>query len=104
MYLKENFLFKENSKDIRREDSGFKSKCTPLQYKPMEAFVKEFLYMIPNTKFWSVKDTFQKKLKKDIANIKQLPNFFVSQTKQVIFMKCLNNTVITFSWQRHKNR
>ena len=36
-------------------------------------------------------------VKKDIANIKQLPNFFVSQTKQVISMKCLNNTIITFS-------
>ena len=47
----------------------------------MEAFEKEFLDMIPNIKFRSVKDTFQKKLKEDIPKIKQSPNVFVFADK-----------------------
>ena len=43
----------------------------------METFEKEFLEMISNIKFRSVKDTFQKKLKEDIQKIKQSPNVFV---------------------------
>ena len=43
--------------------SEFKSKSTPPQCEYMEAFEKEFLDMIPNIEFRSVKDTFQKKLK-----------------------------------------
>ena len=51
----------------------------------MEAFEKEFLDMIPNIKFRSVKDTFQKKLKEDIAKIKQSPNnfFFADKTSNI---------------------
>ena len=47
----------------------------------MEAFEKAFLDIIPNIKFWSVKDTFQKKLKEDIPKIKQSPNVFVFADK-----------------------
>ena len=47
----------------------------------MEALKKEFLDMIPNIKFRSVKDTFQKKLKEDIPKIKQSPNVFVFADK-----------------------
>ena len=51
----------------------------------MEAFEKEFLDMIPNIKFRSVKDTFQKKLKEDIPKIKQSPNVFVFVNKSNIY-------------------
>ena len=37
--------------------------------------------MIPNIKFGSVQDTFQKKLKEDIPKIKQSPNVFVFADK-----------------------
>ena len=44
----------------------------------MEALEKEFLNMIPNIKFRSVKDTFQKKLKEDIPEKKQSLNISVT--------------------------
>ena len=47
----------------------------------MEASEKEFLDVIPNIKFRSVKDTFQKKLKEDIPKIKQPLNVFVFASK-----------------------
>ena len=47
----------------------------------MEAFEKELLDIIPNIKFRSVIDTFQKKLKEDIPKIKQSPNVFVFADK-----------------------
>ena len=51
----------------------------------MEAFEKEFLDMILNIKFRSVKETFQKKLKKHIPKRKQSPNafFFVDKTSNI---------------------
>ena len=39
----------------------------------METFKKEFIEIITNIEFWSVKDTFQKKLKEDILK-KQAAN------------------------------
>ena len=47
----------------------------------MEAFEKELLEIIPNIKFRSVKDAFQKKLKEDITKIKQSSNVFVFADK-----------------------
>ena len=41
-----------------------------------EAFEKEFIDMIPNIKFRSVKDTFQKKLEEDIPEAKYSSNVF----------------------------
>ena len=70
------FLQEKHESDIRQEDFGFKSQNTPPQCEHMEAFEKAFLDIIPNIKFWSVKDTFQKKLKEDIPKIKQSPNVF----------------------------
>ena len=61
--------------------SGLNKKTTPPQCKYMEAFEKEFLDMIPNIKFRSVKDTFQKKLEEDIPKMKQSPNVFVFADK-----------------------
>ena len=52
-------------------------KSTPPQCKHMEAFENQFLDIIPNIKFRSVKVPFQKKLKEDISKIKQSPNVFV---------------------------
>ena len=60
------FLQEKHESDIRREDFGFKSKITPPQCEHMEAFEKELLDIIPNIKFRSVKDAFQKKLKEVI--------------------------------------
>ena len=75
------FLQEKHESDIRREDFRFKSKSTPSQYEHMEGFEKELLDIIPNIKFRSVKDTFQKKLKEDIPKIKQSPNVFVFAEK-----------------------
>ena len=47
----------------------------------MEAFEMELLDIIPNIKFRSVIDAFQKKLKEDIPKIKQSPNVFVFADK-----------------------
>ena len=47
----------------------------------MEAIKKELFDIIPNIKFRSVKDAFQKKLKEDIPNIKQPPNVFFFSDK-----------------------
>ena len=47
----------------------------------MEAFKKKFLYVIPNIKLRSVKNTFQKELKGDIPKIKQSWNAFVFPDK-----------------------
>ena len=83
--LESPFLLEEkHESNIRREDFGFKSKST--EY--VEAFEKESLDMIPNIKFRSVKDTFQKKLKEDIRKIKQSPNVFVfaDQTSNIYEM------------------
>ena len=60
------FLHKKYESDILRKDFGVKSKSAPPQYQHMETFEKEFIEMIPNIKFRSVKDTFQKKLKEEI--------------------------------------
>ena len=46
----------------------------------METFKKEFIEIITNIEFWSVKDTFQKKLKEDILK-KQAANFVVFADK-----------------------
>ena len=61
----------------------------------MEAFEKEFLDIIPNIKFRSVKDKFQKKLKQDIPKIKQSPNVFVFADKA--------SNIYEMSEQQHKN-
>ena len=66
---------------LEEKNSGLNKKNTPPQCKHMEAFEKEFLDMIPNIKFRSVKDTFHKKLKEDIPKIKQSPNVFVFANK-----------------------
>ena len=71
------FLQAKHENDIQREDFEFKSKITPPQCEHMEAFEKELLDIIPNIKFRSVKDAFQKKLKEEIPKIKQSPNVFV---------------------------
>ena len=71
----------------------FKSKNTPLQFKYIETFEKEFSYMIPGIKFRSIKDTFQKNVIEDIANLKQSPNVLPLQKKPVISTKCLNNNI-----------
>ena len=70
------FLQEKHEADTWREDFGFKLKSIPAQCEHMEAFEKEFLNTIPNIKFRFGKDTFQKKLKKDIPKIKQSPNLF----------------------------
>ena len=75
------FLQEKHKSDIWREDFRFKSKITPPQCEHMEGFEKELLDIIPNIKFRSVKDAFQKKLKEDIPKIKQLPNVFVFANK-----------------------
>ena len=60
----------------------------------MEAFETEFLHMIPNIKFRSVKDTFQMKLKEGIPKIKQSPNIFVFAEK--------TSNIYEMSDQQHK--
>ena len=75
------FLQEKHESDIRREDFGFNSKTTPPQCEHMEALEKELLDIIPNIKFRSVKDAFQKKLKENIPKIKQPPNIFVFSDK-----------------------
>ena len=60
------FLQKRHESDNRREDFGFKSKITSPLCEHMEAFEKELPDIIPNIKFRSVKDAFQKKLKEVI--------------------------------------
>ena len=70
MLWKAHFFLQENHEsDIRRKEFGFKLKNTLSQCKYMEAFEKEFLDMMPNIKFRSVKDTFQKKLREDFPKI-----------------------------------
>ena len=70
MLRKAHFFLQENHEtDIRRKEFGFKLKNTLSQCKYMEAFEKEFLDMMPNIKFRSVKDTFQKKLREDFPKI-----------------------------------
>ena len=49
------FLQEKHESDIGREDFEFKSKSTPPQCKHMEALKKEFLGMITNINFRSVK-------------------------------------------------
>ena len=73
----------------------------------MEALEKEFLDIITNIKFRTVRDTFQMKLEKDIPkNSKnQLSKVLFLQTKQVIFLKYTNNNIKNFfmtTSQRHK--
>ena len=60
------FLQEKYESDILRKGFRFKSKSAPPQYQHMETFEKGFIEMIPNIKFRSVKDTFQKKLKEEI--------------------------------------
>ena len=88
------FLQVKHESDIRKENFGFKSENTPPQCEHMEAFKKEFLDMIPNIKFRSVKDTFQKKLKEDIPKIKQSSNVFVFADK--------TSNIYDMSEQQHK--
>ena len=76
MRWKAHFFLKKHDSDTRSEDFRFKSKGTPPQCKDMEAIGEEFLDMKPNIKFRSIKYIFQKKLKEDIAKIKQSPNIF----------------------------
>ena len=51
------FLQEKYESDIWRENFGFTSKSNPSQCNHIEAIEKEFLDMIPNIKFRSVKDT-----------------------------------------------
>ena len=51
----------------------------------MEAFEKELLDMMPNIKFRSVKDTFQKKLEEDIPKTKYLSNVFFPHKTNIIY-------------------
>ena len=61
-------LQEKHESDIQREGFEFKSTNTPLQYKHIEAFEKEFLDMILNIKFQSVKNTIQKKLEEGVSS------------------------------------
>ena len=62
---------------FREKTSGLNKNTPPPQCQQMIASEKEFLDIMPNIKFRSVKDKFQKKLKEDIPKIKNLPNIFV---------------------------
>ena len=64
-------------KIIFREKTSGLNKNTPPQCQQMIASEKDFLDIMPNIKFRSVKDKFQKKLKEDIQKIKNLQNIFV---------------------------
>ena len=98
MRWRANFFLQEKHEiDIRREVFRFKSKSTPSQCEHIEAFEKELLdMMIPNIKFRSVKDTFQKKLKEDIPKIKQSPNVFAFAEKTTNIYGCPNNNIKNF--------
>ena len=72
----------------------------------MEAFEKEFLDMISNIKFWSVKETFLKKLKEDIPKLKKSPNVldFASKISNIYEMsdqqhKKLLQDNVTKTWK-----
>ena len=79
MHWRACFFFQEkHESDIWRKNFGFKLKSTLPQFKHMEVLEREFLNMIPNIKFRSVKDTFHKMLKEDIPKIKKSPNVSVT--------------------------
>ena len=88
-----------------KETYGFKSKHHPSQSKYLEAFEKDLFNMANSPKFSQVRNDFQQKMKKDIAQIKSSNDVFIfadktnnlykSSPKE--YKKLLFNNIITRS-------
>ena len=70
-----------NTEGIRKETFGFKCRHHTPQPTELEMFEKSLLHIINSIKFRNQKNTFQKKLKADINEIKKSTDVFVFADK-----------------------
>ena len=88
LFLKENEDKNENSNDIpgtpkddNKNNFGFKTKNTPPPCAELEKFEEDLLNLSKNIKFKNTKSNFQKKLHKDVSEIKTNNNVLVFADK-----------------------
>ena len=72
---------KENSDEQQPERYGFKSKKTPPPCPQLESFESDLLDLFENIEFQNNNDTFQRKLKEDLSNIRNSNKVFVFADK-----------------------
>ena len=70
------FLSNGDGEQTQKEMFGFKSRTYPPQCMELESFEKDLLNFIQVIEFKETKDQFQKKLKADIADIKESAEVF----------------------------
>ena len=75
------YLNKEQTDNNIKETFGFNSRKCPPSCTELTPFEKDMLDIITSLKYRDVKDAFQKKLKKDIREIKNSKNVFVFADK-----------------------
>ena len=75
--------------DTKKENYNFKSRKCPQQCSELENFEKDFLEIVKNIKFRTIKDNFQEKLKRDIKAIRESPDvfIFVDKTSNIYKLK-----------------
>ena len=76
MRWKAHFYLKKDTSNIAYTNYDFKTKNYPPQCKEPQNFGKDLLDTIKLIKFRIVKDSFQRKVKEDISNIKSSPDVY----------------------------
>ena len=82
MWWKEHFFLNgENEENNTKKSFGFKSKQHPPTCTELEHFEKDLINIINNVKFANSKNSFQKKVRADITEIKNSRNVYVFADK-----------------------
>ena len=100
MRWKAHFLLDGDDKDNNTKTSfGFKSRYHPPPWTELEHFEKDLINIINNIKFTNIKNSFQKKLRAGITEIKNSRNIDVFVDKTNNFYKILTSEHIIF-WKK----
>lgn len=81
------FFLNPDIKQETKETFGFKSTRSPPKIPELDEFEEEMLNLVENIEFRSTTNTFQKKLSKDIKDIKQTEHLLIPADKTTNFYK-----------------
>ena len=96
MRLKAHFYLKKDTSSIAYAKHGFKTRNYTAQCKELQNFEKDLLDTIKLIKFQLVKDSFQRKLKEDISNIKSSPEMHTFVDKSTNIYNCLRMIIKSY--------
>ena len=97
MRWKAHFLLNGDNKENNTETFfGFKSRYHPPPCTELEHFEKDLMNIVSNVKFTNNKNSFQKKHRADITEIKNSRNIYFLLTKPIMFTNCQHLNTISF--------